>query len=628
MRAGMPWDWVTFPEFLDSVDRTPKGVNVMSFVPLAPLYAYVAGVDNAKAYRVTDEQLDEMCRLLVEGMEAGGCGFSAQISGEVGNVQLDYDGTPMVTDCMTEREVIAFSRAMGSLGRGVAQLTGTLETAALMARESGRPIIWNALLADGALNQHGGAKYSHRDALKQLAYLNEEEGLRVFAQALTTNFVSEFTLEDYNLADTIPCWKEACLGTVEEKMVKFADPARRAAMKEIHEERGGLFGAGYDLTEIKIHWISSDVPDAQELKETYEGFTVGEIAAREGKHEIDAFLDVAVAGQLRVGFATPMMVTPPESMKEIATSPVALPGVSDGGAHTKFVTTARYPTELLGYWVREHEIMSLEEAHWRLSYYPAVAAGLKGRGLPGRGSAGRRHRLRPRDPRQHAAGAGVGLPGRRVAPDPKGRRLRPHHRQRRDHLHRRRVHRGTPRASCSATAPTEEEIHALPPNPRYETVFDADNHYWEVSDAFTRYRDPKFADRGVVLKEVDGKPRYFFGERPHPIIPGPGDVHPRPVPARSTTTSRGRAARSGSATSWPARTPPRIPSGSTATPAWPAWTIRASRRPGCSRRRASAWRARCSPTSRPPSRCCGPSTAGSRRTGASPIRTGSSASRS
>lgn len=61
-------------------------------------------------------------------------------------------------------------------------------------------------------------------------------------------------------------------------------------------------------------------------------------------------------------------------------------------------------------------------------------------------------------------------------------------------------------------------------------VFDADNHYWESSDSFTRHRDPRFADRGVVLKVVDGKPRYFFGERPHPIIPGPGDVHPRPRP--------------------------------------------------------------------------------------------------
>ena len=245
MRAGMPWDWVTFPEFLDSVARTPKGVNVMALVPLAPLYAYVAGVDTAKAYRVTDDQLEAMCRLLVEGMEVGGCGFSAQVAGEVGNVQLDYDGTPMVTDCMTEREVVAFSRAMGSMGRGVAQLTGELDTAALMARESGRPVIWNALLADGALNQHGRPQYSHRDKLAELASLNEEQGLRVFAQALTTNFRSEFTLEDYNLADTIPCWKEACLGTVEEKLVKFADPVRQQAMKEVHEARGGLFGAGY-----------------------------------------------------------------------------------------------------------------------------------------------------------------------------------------------------------------------------------------------------------------------------------------------------------------------------------------------------------------------------------------------
>ena len=386
MRAGMPWDWVTFDEFLDSVSRTPKGVNLMSFVPLAPLYGYVVGIEEAKERRCTDEELALMCDLLVRGMAVGGCGISAQISGDVGNVQLDYDGTPMVTDMMTEREVAAFSRALGSLGRGVAQLTGSLEWAELMARESGRPIIWNALLADGALNQHGSQQLSHRDALKRLAYLNEEEGLRVFAQALTTNFASEFTLEEYNLADTIECWREACLGTVEEKRVKFADPLRRDAMKEIHELRGGLFGAGYDLTDIKVHWISSDVPQAQQLKERYEGFTVGEIAAREEKHEIDAFLDVAVAGELRVGFATPMLLTPPASMKEIATSPVALPGVSDGGAHTKFVTTARYPTELLGYWVREHEIMSLEEAHWRLSYYPAVAAGLKGRGFLAEGA--------------------------------------------------------------------------------------------------------------------------------------------------------------------------------------------------------------------------------------------------
>ncbi|ONH61653.1 aminoacylase [Frankia sp. CcI49] len=386
MRVGMPWDWETFPEFLDSIDRTPKGVNVMSFVPLSPLYGYVVGLDEAKSRTVTDEELARMCALLVQAMEAGACGLSAQILGDVGNVQLDYDGTPMVTDLMSERDIRAFCQALGSLGRGVAQVTSPLETAAFMARESGRPIIWNALLADGALNQHGGQMITHRDALKRLAELNEDEGVRVFAQALTTNFASEFTFEEYNLADAIPCWKEALLGTVEEKRAKLADPVRRAAMKEVHEQRGGLFGAGYPLDDIKVHWISSDVTRARYLKDTYEGYTIGEIATREGKHPIDAMLDVAVAGELRVGFATPLLETPPESMREIANAPVALPGVSDGGAHTKFVTTARYPSELLGLWVREHGIMSLEQAHWRLSAYPAAAAGLKGRGFLAEGA--------------------------------------------------------------------------------------------------------------------------------------------------------------------------------------------------------------------------------------------------
>ena len=130
-----------------------------------------------------------------------------------------------------------------------------------MARESGRPIIWNALVADGALNQHGGARYTHSDALKQLAYLNEEEGLRVFAQALTTNFVSEITSRTTTSWTRSRAGRRPASARSRRRSVKFADPERRAAMKEIHDERGGLFGAGYDLAEIKVNWISSDVPE-------------------------------------------------------------------------------------------------------------------------------------------------------------------------------------------------------------------------------------------------------------------------------------------------------------------------------------------------------------------------------
>jgi N-acyl-D-amino-acid deacylase len=380
MQLGLPWDWETFDEYLESVGRTPKGVNVMSFVPIAPIYGYVMGIEEAKRRPASDQELERMCELLVAGMEAGGCGISAQLLGRVGNVQLDYDGTPMVTDEMSERDLRAFSAAMGSTGRGVAQMTGDLPLAEIMAEASGRPVIWNALLAEKAMNQHGGARIGPDAALARLKELNENLGLRVFAQALTTNFETQFTFEDYNLADAIPAWKEVCTGTFEEKMRKFADPTHREALKKVHEETGGLFSTGYLLAEIKVAWIPLDVPGGLALQEEYEGFTIGEIAEREGKHLIDAFLDVSLAGELKTGFETEVLETEPRHMKTIATSPMALPGVSDGGAHTKFVTTARFPTELIAHWVRKHDIMSLEEAHWRLSAYPAQAAGLKNRG--------------------------------------------------------------------------------------------------------------------------------------------------------------------------------------------------------------------------------------------------------
>jgi predicted TIM-barrel fold metal-dependent hydrolase len=61
-------------------------------------------------------------------------------------------------------------------------------------------------------------------------------------------------------------------------------------------------------------------------------------------------------------------------------------------------------------------------------------------------------------------------------------------------------------------------------------VFDADNHYWETSDTFTRHRDPKFRDRGIQLKEIDGALRYVIGGKVFETIPGPADIHNRPEP--------------------------------------------------------------------------------------------------
>ena len=92
-------------------------------------------------------------------------------------------------------------------------------------------------------------------------------------------------------------------------------------------------------------------------------------------------LDIAVAGFLNVGFGTTMIDMDTQAVREVVSCSVALPGISDGGAHTKFVTTARFGTEMLAHWVRDHNVMSLEEAHWRLSALPAhLGTGSQGNG--------------------------------------------------------------------------------------------------------------------------------------------------------------------------------------------------------------------------------------------------------
>ena len=96
------------------------------------------------------------------------------------------------------------------------------------------------------------------------------------------------------------------------------------------------------------------------------GAPSGELARRAGAHPVDAMLDLAVADGLRTVFYGSPPNANVENLREILANRWVLFGVSDGGAHTKFVTSGRYPTETLVQVVREHEIVDLEEAHWRL----------------------------------------------------------------------------------------------------------------------------------------------------------------------------------------------------------------------------------------------------------------------
>jgi N-acyl-D-aspartate/D-glutamate deacylase len=377
MRAGMPWDWVSYPEFLDSLERTPKGVNLLSYVGLNPLMSYVMGHEGAKHRAATPSERAEMCRLLSEALDAGGCGFSAQILGP-DSVQRDFDGTPMITDTMDTEDLLAFSRVLREKGRGFIQLAAPPKIAEKVAEASGRPVVWNALVL--LPDHHGITMGFYKDILRWVQKCNDK-GLQIFAQALTAQNNYEFSLDEWNLFDSIAAWREITTGTPAERMRKMSDPALRQAVKDAYVEERRAVGA--TVTRI-VDLVIGDVGD--ETFRPLEGLSLAEIARAEGKHPVDAMLDIAVADQLRTRFVTPPQEIDIPAMTEVANSPYALPGVSDGGAHMKFITLGRYSTEFLSLLVRDHQIMDLEQAHWRLSAYPAQAAGFRDRGFLREGS--------------------------------------------------------------------------------------------------------------------------------------------------------------------------------------------------------------------------------------------------
>jgi N-acyl-D-aspartate/D-glutamate deacylase len=373
MKLGMPWDWVTFPEYLDSLDRTPKAMNILPYVPAGPMLVEVLGLDDAKAGRMpTDEEHARLAAMLHESMAAGGCGWSAQRLPPTGPaaVQRDWDGTPMPTDMMNDETALVFAQVLAERNQGVQQVTLTtddikhdLAHLEQIASTSGRPLLHNVVQAFEA------KPHIHRRAIEWLERCRER-GIPVYGQGVTSDAGFTFTLEDWNLYDDSEQWMEATTGSLDERKYKLADPDRREGLRNNLPQTAT---APIDTVTV----LSPRTPGTEQYRE----MSVAQVGERTGKHPVDAMLDIAVEDDLKTLF----FVAPPQGssdlLKEIVQYPHMLFGVSDGGAHTKFLTAGRYPTETLVDQVRKNEWITYEEAHRRLSALPAHLAGFKDRGV-------------------------------------------------------------------------------------------------------------------------------------------------------------------------------------------------------------------------------------------------------
>ena len=208
MEQGMPWDWVTYPEFLDSVERAPKAINVLPYVPVGPLLIWVLGFEDAKAGRKpSDAEHRELCRLLEEAMDAGGCGWSAQRMPPWGpaSVQRDFDGTPMVTDLMHDDTCFELAHVLSRRNEGFMQMLYVAGDPSMenkffeeVSEISRRPILFNVVQA------FDSRPHIHR---RQLQWLSDchQRGLRIYGQGLTTDAGYTFSFDEWNMFDDVEC---------------------------------------------------------------------------------------------------------------------------------------------------------------------------------------------------------------------------------------------------------------------------------------------------------------------------------------------------------------------------------------------------------------------------------------
>ncbi len=378
MKEGMHWDWETIPEYMDSLARAPKGVNCIQYMPTASLMTYVMGLEAAKSRVATEQERAEMARLLDEGMDAGLCGFSIQRLGR-NSGQADFDGSPMVTDTMCDEDILNLARVLRARDEGfieITQATGHVKQDAafveVLAGVAQRPILFQAITSSP---QNADI---HRNSLRWL-HNARAKGLPIFGQGGTVRSGFAFTLEHWNLYDVATAWRNLLTGTREEKIAKMKDPAMREAVKSEKAMRAidlNAPGIGGRPVKLIVQWVENK-PELEQ----YVGKSLRQIGEEEGKHPIDVMLDLSLATDLKAEFLQPEPRFNAEYMAEIINgSTFTFPGVSDGGAHTKFFTGGAFTTDFLRWLVRDEQKITLEEAHYRLSALPAHAAGFRDRG--------------------------------------------------------------------------------------------------------------------------------------------------------------------------------------------------------------------------------------------------------
>lgn len=385
-RAAMPWDWESFPDWMDHMNALPKGVNVATYLPLNPLLVYVMGIDAAKTRSPNGEEMAEIHRLINEAMDAGAIGISMSVMGAAGNSHVDFDGTSMPSDAMDHDALIDIGRALVERGEGVIQMLSQIaffgdrsiaERMGEVAKGSGVRLVHNVFLTSDM-------EIMAQKLDDDLAWLDEQ---RAAGRDITSSSLCNRG------------WVEAGVRQLDAAAGQLAG-VRRIVATPSDDDLRDLLGDPEFVDEFSDEYLAADpsngaaafegqtvigVGDNADLAPLV-GKTLAEIAEERSITVIAAMCALALESGLELQLKSPPIgATTPDQAVRLMSHPGVVGGGSDGGAHTKSFGMGHYATDLLIWMVRETGAMTVEEVHFQLSLKTARQVDIRDRGavLPG-----------------------------------------------------------------------------------------------------------------------------------------------------------------------------------------------------------------------------------------------------
>lgn len=370
LTQGVPWSWRSFADYLSLLDGK-VGINTGFMVGHSALRCATMG-DRARGSEASAAEVKEMRQLLAKSLSEGAMGFSSTVS----PTHNDADGEPVPSRYTTREELVTLAATCRDFeGTSLEFMPGlgafsdeSIDLIVEMSSKAGRPLNWNTLHAgDTGLAQH------------QLAIADKARaaGGEIIALTSAQYPTTRINLHSGFLFDALPGWGELFRMSIDDRIAALKSPARRV---ELERRKGEAIGQLRAYTNWDNYLVDAAFSDATRA---YEGRTIGAIAAEQGRPPLDVMFDIAISDGLRTSFILNESADGDEIWRQRARlwgDDRTVIGGSDAGAHLDMIDTFAMSSMLLSRGVREHDLISLEQAVRQLTSVPAQLLGLKERG--------------------------------------------------------------------------------------------------------------------------------------------------------------------------------------------------------------------------------------------------------